>query len=306
MAEPPANIEVKGVSAKEHFEQFDTWDADWPTWKVGDETVGVMTNPGHGIVTDAVFFGPVSEFKGARLRMSLFGILAEHKSDKEYIFKVREVQKDGKRHFGGYFNDATQNLYRLMIDSVNSSSDVTVNSLIKKKDMKLEEDEGYMWLTMGQSVGPLNFDLGYVLPVLLTAVFQKENGTPISDFGITPLNIPITSLQNEEQFEEDIIKKMLRYDTKQINLIIQKNPDEKRTKTMFTGILNYRRLKELGIDHPLTSIRQLDKLSKIDPSNPDHIATLKRDLSEHSEDALSEHSEDAQPTISAPSASGAK
>ena len=305
MAEPPANIEVKGFrvtddeqveTPKEQVEQVDTWDADWPTWKVGDETVGVMSIPGHGIVTDAVFFGPVSEFKGVRMRMSFSGILAEHKSDKEYIFKVREVQQDGKRHFGGYFNDATQNLYRLMIDSVNSSSDVTVNSLIKKRDMKLEEDEGYMWLTMGRgNIGPLNFDLGYVLPVLLTAVFQKENGTPISDFGITPLDIPITSLQNEEQYEEDIIKKMLRYDTKLIKLIIQKNPDGKRTKTMFTGILNYRRLKELGIDHPLTSIRQLEKLSKIDPSNPDHIATLKRDLSE-----------DAQPTIPAPSASGAK
>ena len=273
MAEPPANIEVKGVSAKEYFEQFDTWDADWPTWKVGDETVGVMIFSGE-ILTDAVFFGPVSEFKGARIRISSFGFLAEHKSDKEYIFKVREVQKDGKRHFGGYFNDATQNLYRLMIDSVNSSSDVTVNSLIKKKDMKLEEDEGYMWLTMGQSVAPLNFDVGYVIPVLLTAVFQKENGTPISDFGITPLDIPITSRYTAEQFEEDMIKRMLRYDTKLIKLIIQKNPDSKRTKTFFTGILKYRRLKELGIDYPLTSIRQLDKLSKIDPSNPDNIATL--------------------------------
>ena len=259
----------------------------WPTWKVKDETVGCQGGvPAPGLTNAAyipMFFGPVSNFKGIHIK----GDKITHKSDKKYIFTAREVEIDGTPCFGGFFNDANQNLYEVMIDSINSSSDASVNSLFPIVDMKVEPDEeGYMWLSLqkmrndpgGERIYMLlDFsEWGPVLTVLFIAAYQKEKGTPISNFNVTPKDLPIS--EGDTNSENHEIKRKLRLDNKLIQRVMERNPNIGYIQEEFGAILKYRRLKELGIDYPLVTYEDRNRLKDIDPSDPDDAAAIRAEV----------------------------
>jgi hypothetical protein len=261
-------------------------DGHWPIWKVNDETVGCggEVRPGSNAYLVPLFFGPVSNFKGIHIK----GDKITHKSDKKYIFTTRKVEIDGTPCFGGFFNDANQNLYELMIDSINSSSDASVNSLFPQVDMKVEPDEeGYMWLSLPRrkSSGPggerkymlLDFSiLGPVWTVLFIAAYQKEKGTPISNFNVTPKDLPMSEGARNDSEEE--IKNMLRLDNKLIQRVVERNPNNESIQVKYGAILKYRRLKELGIDYQLVTYEDRNRLKDIDPSDPDDVAAIRAEV----------------------------
>jgi hypothetical protein len=271
------------------------WQPYWRTWKVGDKTIGVSAAI-RGKVQDPIFFGPLSKYKGVREtrydipygeNQARMGKNIEHLSDKEYVFNHRVVQHDGKPHFGGYFNATNQNLYKLMIDSINSSSDASVNSIITDPEgtgrgtgVIIEEDEGYIWYSETWTDGswrrtqsvPLNFDTsGHILPVLFTAVYQKEKKTPISDFRITASDLPIDP---PETLHGD------KFDNKLLNLMVKKSTPNTVTHDMAKNTLKFRRLKEFGIDYPRDKIDKLKDidLGNIDPSDPDDVAKIRAEV----------------------------
>ena len=255
------------------------WPTHFPTWKVGDEMIGLMAHPSF-LVQTPIFFGPLSKYKGVR-RNKTDSSKYQHLSDNEYVFNHRVVQHDGKPHFGGYFNAANHNLYKLMIDSINSSSDASVNGLINSGEfasMELEEDEGYMWLLIGERriTVPLNFDTsGHILPVLFTAIYQKEKGTPIADFIITASDLPINPLETENKRLGAFYFKL---DKKLLLLIIKKNPPNTPPHDFAKNALEYLRLKELGIDYQLVTYEDRNRLKDIDPSDPDDAAAIRAEV----------------------------